>query len=89
MAQNDFVVSDTHGKIVQILQKLEETNALADEATAQWTALGGATAVADYVWPDDLTEAQFTTAISTLVSKPWDLGGGGHDSNLYRVKTAF
>jgi len=89
MAQNDFVVSETHAKIVTILRKLEEANALADEVAEQWNALGGATAVADYVWPGDLTEAQFTTAISTLVSKPWDLGGTGHDSNLYRVKTAF
>ena len=89
MAQRDYVVSDAHTKIMQILRKLEEANALADEAVAQWNALGGASSVASYTWPDDLTEAQFTTAISTLTSKPWDIGGTGHDTNLYRVKTAF
>jgi len=87
--QADFIVSESHTNIKRILRLLEEVDALADKTVVQWNALGGASSVSGYDWPADLTEAQFTTAISTLSSKPWDIGGSGHDTNLYRVKTAF
>lgn len=84
MAQSDNVVTQTHTTVVEVLQHIEQAQALAAARVAQITALGGgATAVAGYEWPAGVTEQDFLDAVSSLSSKLPALITDGHNTNLY------
>jgi len=83
--QQATLVNSVRNSAAQILNLIEQAQAIAAAQTQEYNKLGGSSFLEGFSWDGDITEQNLLDAVSSMSSAFPDLLGA-HGTNLYRLK---
>jgi hypothetical protein len=84
MADQGATIGAIRSEIQESVKLVEQAQAIAARAVQRYNKLGGAAFLVDYVWPAELSEADFIAAVGSLGTLFPDIMGN-HGTNLYKA----
>ena len=85
MANTDRFVTEIRTDVQQLVHHLEQAQMIAQRVNLKYTSMGGEVALTGFVWPEGYSQAEFATAMATVINRVPKLLDGGHGTNLYKL----
>lgn len=85
MANPDKLITELRTDVQQVVHHIEQAQMIAQRAATKYNSMGGDVALAGFTWPEGYTQADFTTAMSTIITFMPTILSDGRGTNLYRL----